>query len=174
MSLHIAGVDGCKNGWIAALQLVEGPPCFRLYKSIQDLLDIKILTRIAIDIPIGLPDRMLKGGRKAEQEARKLLGKYHSRVFSTPCRTVVYTEKYEDACKTAHKYSDDSDDPIGISQQAFSICPKIRELDNLLCASPQERRRIVECHPEVSFCLMNKCVPIAHSKKTKGGERSTT
>ncbi|TIP62247.1 MAG: DUF429 domain-containing protein, partial [Mesorhizobium sp.] len=48
-----------------------------------------------------------------------------------------------------------SDPPRGVSIQAFGIFAKIREIDAVLIARPELRRRIFESHPEVAFCRLN-------------------
>ena len=46
---------------------------------------------VAVDIPIGLPERSGYGGRTAENAIRPLLGMRQSSVFSVPSRAAIET-----------------------------------------------------------------------------------
>ncbi|MBE0534497.1 MAG: DUF429 domain-containing protein, partial [Phycisphaerae bacterium] len=54
--------------------------------------------------------------------------------------------------------------------QAFGIYAKIRELDTLLQADEDLRRRVKEIHPEVSFWAWYNKTPMPHPKRTKEGQ----
>ena len=56
---------------------------------------------IAVDIPIGLPERARHGGRAAENAVRPLLGARQSSVFSVPSRAALAAADYRDACRIA-------------------------------------------------------------------------
>jgi predicted RNase H-like nuclease len=56
----------------------------------------------------------------------------------------------------------------GISQQAWAIYPKIREVDEALQASAELRARVVEVHPELTFSTWSGA-PIIPSKKRAEG-----
>jgi predicted RNase H-like nuclease len=66
----IAGVDGCKDEWIAAVDLGNGNTEIRTPCSFLELYADRDLDLIVIDIPIGLPD---KGPRKADKGAKEFL-----------------------------------------------------------------------------------------------------
>jgi predicted RNase H-like nuclease len=56
-----------------------------------------------------------------------------------------------------------------MSQQAYAIIPKIREVDALLRSSADARSRVREVHPEVCFREWNDGRPLmANKKKTEG------
>ena len=80
---QIAGVDGCRKGWIAIVlkdgyfARAEFSPTFA--ELLNVLADAQI---IAVDIPIGLPDG--SEPRAADVEAKKLLGKLGAAVFIIP------------------------------------------------------------------------------------------
>ena len=61
-----------------------------------------------------------------------------------------------------------SDPPRGVSIQAFGIFSKIREIDTLLIARPELRKRIFELHPEVAFARLNGETPMSLPKKIAG------
>jgi predicted RNase H-like nuclease len=74
MMPKIYGLDGCKDGWIGiAEDLESGLLSWDVYDELADLLKIDPHPGvIAIDIPIGLPE---KGARSCDREARRLLGR---------------------------------------------------------------------------------------------------
>jgi predicted RNase H-like nuclease len=116
---------------------------------------------MAIDMPLGLPDTSGPFGRAAERAIRGLLGARRSSVFSVPSRSAVYTDGYVEACAVAQATSNP---PRKISKQCFHIFPKIRELDHLLRSRPGAADRVVECHPELAFAVLNGA-PMMHGKK---------
>lgn len=58
----------------------------------------------------------------------------------------------------------------GLSQQAYHLLPKIREVDRFLLAHPTRERNVVEVHPEVSFAVWNDGKPMAFRKSRREGE----
>ncbi|WP_082610247.1 serine/threonine dehydratase [Bosea sp. Root381] len=163
----IAGVDGCKAGWIAAIREVpgEGEPELRVIPRLDNLLAGRpAASVIAIDMPIGLPDRIAGSGRGPEQLVRLLLGERQSSVFSIPARAAIEATEYRAACglALAHSYP-----PRKVSQQGFHLFPRIRELDALLRSEPAHLGCIHEVHPELAFATM-RGAPLLHPKKIKG------
>ncbi|HSP26066.1 MAG TPA: DUF429 domain-containing protein [Saliniramus sp.] len=165
--MWVAGVDGCRSGWLAAFQhIATGEVRVRILPDLQSLLDAPEAPRIvAIDMPIGLPDRIDGPGRAAEQAVRPLLGGRQSSVFSIPSRDAVYAGEYRDACNLALATSVP---PKKISKQGFMLFHKIREIDSILRARSELTERIFEVHPEVAFWLMNGETPLSEPKKVKG------
>ena len=133
----IAGVDGCRGGW-----LVAHHGGIELVTALTTLL--ARFTLIGIDMPIGLPD---DGDRAADRDARRFLGARHSTVFSVPPRAVLAHSTYaaaNDACRRSHGR--------GLTVQCFNLFPKMREVDAL--AAHVVRDRLVEIHPECAFARM--------------------
>jgi predicted RNase H-like nuclease len=174
----IAGVDGCKAGWIAVVTEPEQAvyPCIlaRFSDLVSRLPDNAV---IAVDMPIGLPDFTRHGGRGPEALVRRFLGPRQSSVFSIPSRAAVYAadeefstiERWYAAHREASRIArETSDPPRGVSIQAFGIFSKIRELDRLLIARPELRSRIVESHPEAAFRQLNGGSAMTLPKKVKG------
>lgn len=161
----IAGVDGCKAGWVAAcLDLAAGTaPTLRVVSRFGDLLATPPAL-IAVDMPIGLPDRIEGSGRGPEQLVRPWLGQRQSSVFSIPSRAAVESDDYGEACRQALATSQP---PRKVSKQGFHLFPRIREIDALLRAETGLRERIREVHPELAFATM-RGGPLAHPKKIKG------
>jgi predicted RNase H-like nuclease len=58
----------------------------------------------------------------------------------------------------------------GISQQAWRILPKIREVDDFLRADVKRAEQILEVHPEVCFAQWNGGTPISSNKKGAPGK----
>jgi predicted RNase H-like nuclease len=57
----LAGVDGYKHGWIAAILNDHGSTEVKAFRTFRSLQDDKSLRLIVIDIPIGLPDIGARG-----------------------------------------------------------------------------------------------------------------
>ncbi|WP_371126256.1 DUF429 domain-containing protein [Bosea sp. (in: a-proteobacteria)] len=161
----LLGVDGCRSGWIAAsLDPASGDaPTLRVVPAFSDLLGLGPAL-IAVDMPIGLPDRIEGSGRGPEQLVRPRLGQRQSSVFSIPSRTAVEAEDYGEACRRAMATSQP---PRKVSKQGFHLFPRIREIDALLRAETALRHRVREVHPELAFATM-RGGPLAHPKKIKG------
>lgn len=162
MSGIVAGVDGCRGGWIAVFAPSAGDACeARLYRNFAALLasDAKI---IAVDVPIGLPERAIAGGRQACNEARARLGARQSSVFSVPARAALQAQTYRQACAINLRHSDP---PRKIAKQTYNILPRIAEVDALM--TPTLQARVFECHPELAFWAMNGETPLDLPKKIK-------
>jgi predicted RNase H-like nuclease len=174
----LAGVDGCKAGWIAVKRNPGEAPSVDVFASFAVLLSsLPNGAIIAVDMPIGLPALSGRGGRGPEGLVRPLLGPRQSSVFSIPSRAALYADTGAftdiDAWYAAHRRASEvarttSDPPRGVSIQAFGIFSKIREIDALLVARPDLRARVFESHPEVAFCRLNGNRPMQLPKKIKG------
>ena len=73
----VAGVDGCRSGWLAVFLDASGrtAPRLRLFPAFAEILAApEQPERIAVDMPIGLPERIVGSGRAAEMAVRPLLG----------------------------------------------------------------------------------------------------
>jgi predicted RNase H-like nuclease len=77
----LAGVDGCRKGWIVAFLRPDGTDArIQLVPHFAEIVAApEAPSIIAIDIPIGLPERAGVGGRAAENQIRPLLGKLQRR-----------------------------------------------------------------------------------------------
>ncbi len=148
----VAGVDGCRAGWVVVLVETQTagaqPPCVKLCKGFDDVLALSPApAKIAIDIPIGLLEVPQRGGRACDRQARQLLGPRRSSVFSPPARNQVNAT-------------------IGLSKQTLAILPKIVEVDRLM--TPVRQGTVLESHPELAFrSLVDE--PMKFNKKTSKG-----
>jgi len=55
----------------------------------------------------------------------------------------------------------------GMSQQAWGIAPKIKQVDDAI--TPDSQRWAFEVHPEVCFWALNERCPMKYNKKTTEG-----
>ena len=79
---------------------------------------------LAIDIPIGLLDC----SRACDKAARKLLGQPRgTSVFAAPCRTALAATTHASANLINREKTG-----RGLSQQAFGIIPKIKQVDDAM------------------------------------------
>jgi len=183
----VAGLDGCRAGWVMATVPAAGPtagptagatagptagagegagPGDLRIELVTDLgtvvrqLEEGRLTAAAIDIPIGLaPD----APRPVDAEARRSLGPRKSSVFPAPVRPVLAAQSYADACAISRAACGRA-----ISRQLFNILGKIREVDAL--QSPSLQDRLFEMHPELSFTHLAGA-PMRFHKATEEGRR---
>ena len=160
-SSFVAGVDGCRCGWIAFKVALSN-----LSTGIE-LFDLPFVLKakpaelavLAIDIPIGLLD----GSRPCDKAARKLLDQPRgTSVFAAPCRASLSQKNHSDASAINTRITG-----RGLSQQAWGIAPKIKQVDDAMTADCQQW--VFEVHPEVSFWALNDCAPMRHNKKSEEG-----
>jgi predicted RNase H-like nuclease len=166
-NVWLAGVDGCRAGWVVAFVRAAGAEAqVRVVPRFADVLSAAERPAIiAVDMPIGLPDRTGYGGRTAENAIRPLLGARQSAVFSVPSRAAMAQTEYREACAVALATSEP---PRKISKQLFMIAPKIREVDECLRDDPGAAARCFEVHPELAFWRLNGERALTEPKKVKG------
>lgn len=139
--MAVLGIDGCPGGWVGAL-VDDGEVVWHSGEFAgMLLLDADV---VAVDIPIGLPT----GGarRKADVEARAVLGRARSSVFFAPPRVVLEAGDQPDATRLSRAAGS-----TGVSIQMFHVLGKVAEVDAVLRRDAQAAARVVEVHPEVSF-----------------------
>jgi predicted RNase H-like nuclease len=162
----LAGIDGCPAGWIVTFARADlSEVRLRLMSRFTDVSAApEAPAVIAIDIPIGLPERAGYGGRAAENAVRPLLGARQSSVFSVPSRAAIAAQDYREACRIALATSEP---PRKVSKQLFMLAPKIREVDAALRADTTLSQRVFEVHPEVAFWRLNGEQALSEPKKVK-------
>ena len=167
--MWVGGADGCKAGFVVVLRDVKSRRVeARLAVRIEEVFRQEPSPRIlCVDIPIGLLDRAVPGGRACDIEARKLLGQPRgTSVFSPPARRALKARTSEEA----HELNQSSGPYApGLPLQARAIIPKIRDVDEFI--TPALQRRIVEVHPELCFYEMNRRRPVVEPKKTAEGRK---
>jgi predicted RNase H-like nuclease len=158
----VLGVDACKTGWVGIAW--SGRDVVPHYApTIAELVDTAgSLAAIAIDMPIGLPDH---GHRQADLQARAFIRPRQSSVFLTPVRQIVGIRQHHRANAINQERTGQ-----GLSIQAFSLLPKIQEVDDWL---PKAPCRVVEAHPEVSFTALAG-TPLPPKRTWAGAEQRRT
>lgn len=142
---RIAGVDGCRGGWVAAvLDPATGALGLHLAPRWADLpADLAV---VCVDMPIGLADR---GRRGCDALARALLPRGRkSSVFPAPRRPMLAFERWAEANDWGKRQ-----DGVGLTIYAWGLMAKIRELDGAL--GPADQARVRESHPELAFHRMS-------------------
>ncbi len=159
----LAGVDGCKGGWVVVLQRTDGSHIVEKMSCLADLIAVDDLELAVIDIPIGLMDTQ---PRHADIAARRFLGTRGCCVFPAPYRSVTAAGSYLEACTLRQRV-----DGKRMSRQAFGILPKISEVDSLITEDLQAK--VKEGHPEVTFAVLNggESIPIQKKKRTGSESR---
>ena len=163
----LAGVDACRTGWVVAfVRPAGGEARVRVVSHFTGVLAApEAPAVVAVDIPIGLPERTGPGGRAAESAVRPLIGARQSSVFSVPSRAALAALEYGEACRIALATSQP---PRKVSKQLFMLAPKIREVDACLRADAAAAARVFEVHPEVAFWRLNGERALVEPKKVKG------
>jgi predicted RNase H-like nuclease len=148
--VRVAGVDGCRGGWLSAVVEDGGVPRFVLHSTFAEVLTLDAEV-IGVDMPIGLLDR---GWRPCDLAARDFVGPRRASVFPTPPRAVLEAPDYEAAVRESRRLTG-----MGVSRQSYGLRRRIFEVDS--CAARDER--VIEVHPEVSFCeLAGEALPSKH------------
>ena len=161
--MFVAGVDGFHGGWVA----------FKVDLTTRatsvEVVDLSAWLRkrppelacVGIDIPIGLLD----GTRACDIAARKLLGQPRgSSVFPAPCRAALGAQTYAQASSINRRKT-----KKGLPRQAWSIVPKIKQVDDAI--TPDSQRWAFEVHPEVCLWALNQRRPMAQNKKKPDGSQ---
>lgn len=156
------GVDWASSGWFGVILDDEGDWTTDLFPSIWSLWKYHSdASKILLDIPIGLPstDR-----RVCDVEAKSILGPRQRSIFYAPIREAVYQQNLDDA-----KAINEAEAGYSIQNQAWSIVPRIREVDEFLDMYPSARDRVLETHPEVCFYALNGRTALSDPKTTAEG-----
>jgi predicted RNase H-like nuclease len=142
------GIDGAKGGWIAAVLDGDGArPHFYLLDSIGPALTMAESGQalVAIDIPLGLPDKV---SRPCDGAARVFLKARASSVFSAPCRAALrHVKDYQAACDVNERHLG-----VRLSKQSHALFGRMRHANGLL--RPELHARVFEAHPEVTFAVL--------------------
>lgn len=147
------GVDAARGGWIA-VALQDG----RFADAVLERRFPTLLERfpeavvVGVDVPIGLPE--VGSRRRADLEAREVVGARRASVFFTPPRAALEAVTYREARAVAPS----------TSAQGWALKTAILDVDRVRDA------RVREVHPEVSFAVLAGH-PLAAAKRTWNGQR---
>jgi predicted RNase H-like nuclease len=153
----VMGVDWYKAGWVAVVlgrepRVMLGPDLPELVARVDGV------ACVGVDMPIGLPETT----RDADRAAREFVGPRRNSVFMTPPRAVLEAASYAEANERAVELLDGKK----ISQQAWALRKNIGAVE----AVAQRDERVIEVHPEVSFCAMRDGEHLAFPKTTWNGQ----
>jgi predicted RNase H-like nuclease len=161
VTVRVLGVDGCARGWAGIVwdgEVLHGAFAPDLRSLVRDVTArVGALDVVGVDMPIGLADA---GVRRADVEARTLLGRRGSSIFVTATRAAM-AEPDRAAASVVNKALGGP----GISAQAWALRPKVLEVDELARSGDLV---LVEVHPEVSFARIAGH-PLPHAKRTWAG-----
>ncbi|MDR3466776.1 MAG: DUF429 domain-containing protein [Xanthobacteraceae bacterium] len=150
------GLDGCRPGWVA-VELGPHGPGFSVVPGIAEVMR-RPFDRLAIDMPIGLPDH---GDRACDLAARTLLRPHASRVF-TGARRGLWDHASQAEANLALRARGEA----GVSAQLWNLGAKIREVDAVL--TPALQARVIETHPELTFLRLNGNRPLPRKADAEG------
>jgi predicted RNase H-like nuclease len=151
--LPVAGVDGCRSGWV----VVSAGGAFVCADFAGVLASLPDDAVIGIDIPIGLLDQHVPGGRECDRAARRLLGVRRSSVFTPPIRPALGARSLAEARTLGWP----------TTMQALNITPKVADVDRSLTPAVQER--VFEVHPELAFAALDGGAVVPSLKATRAG-----
>lgn len=156
------GLDWASKGWFGVILRDDGDWETDLFPSICSVWKYHSdAARILVDVPIGLP---ADGRRTCDVQAKEKLGQRQGSVFYTPVRDAVYEANLDEA-----KETNEAEAGFSIQNQAWSIVPGIREVDEFLDRYPNASDRVEETHPELCFYGLNGETPLAEPKTTEEG-----
>jgi predicted RNase H-like nuclease len=161
----LCGVDGFKDEWCAVLKNLDTGEFvpLRLGPFAKLLAFPEHPAIVAVDVPIGLPEVTLSGGRSCDRRARECLRpRRASSVFSPLGRSLLTL-----SCRLEADRLSRANGGIGIGAQAWGLRKKLKEVDTVMTAAHQQT--VHEVHPELSFQEMLGR-PLDHGKKTVLGE----
>jgi predicted RNase H-like nuclease len=162
VTARVLGVDGCRDGWVGVAPDADVPRAYAaadLRGLIRRAEQDGPLTRVAVDIPVGLLDA---GWRQADVLAAAALGARRASVFRTPVRAALEAPDHETGVRVSRGASGG-----GFSIQAWGLRTKVLEVDRLVRGGEE---RVFEVHPELAFTAMAGNPP-RHPKKTWAGQR---
>lgn len=157
----VAGVDGSKGGWVCVSGNLNSNDNtkFDIFNHFEEIIEKKF-SLILVDMPIGLDEELMKGGRVVDREARGMLLKNKSSIFNPPSRLALKAKDYQEANKI------NKEQGMGLSKQSWFLFKKIKEIDTIL--EIKNRPEIFESHPELVFQVM-KGGAIETKKNTQEG-----
>lgn len=162
-SIVAIGVDGTRAGWLAAsLRSSPSLNASTWETTVQLFGDFGAVAThaaeqgsraLAIDIPIGLPDRVEP--RACDIAARKLLPRRASCVFNPPSRDLLAAGgDYATVQRLVAERREIDPGARGLTRQSFALIPKIAEVDAWIREHPTSDDWLFECHPELTLARL--------------------
>lgn len=155
--MRVAGVDGCRDGWIAVV-LENGAFANALFgESVASIVrSVGACVVVGVDIPIGFETGRF---RRVDKSARDFVGARRNSVFEAPPCDVLEQPTFDAAKELCVRLIGKS-----LSKQCYALRDKVREVAGLVAPGDN----IIEVHPEVSFRALHGA-PITVSKATWTG-----
>lgn len=159
----VAGVDGCRGGWLALwLQAAGGRAAAAVPARRWVELDLAAARLVAVDMPVGLAEA---GPRACDKAARALLpAGRKSSVFPPPRRYMLACGSWPAANAEGRRREN-----VGLGRQSWNITNKIAELDAAL--APADQAWLREAHPELVFHHLNGWRPLPRKRGAEGRRR---
>jgi len=155
----LAGVQPCPGGWLVVSAKLQGVtlarPVPEVFARFIDVLDNRPpFSVVAVNLPLGLPDERLPGGRACDRAARRLLGRPRSAAIASP------PSRHDLRAWGAGQ-------PTAVSAVTHSLLARIAEVYEVIGSYHQ--RIVFEVHPELSFYHLNGERPLRYPKHTRAG-----
>ncbi len=161
---RIAGIDGCKAGWLVVCETpLPGPWTWFVAPNFDEVARrLRDFDAVGVDMPLGIPNA---GARECETLARRILSPARTAsVFSAPIRPILGLDDYREACNVREAIEGKR-----MSKQSFYIMEKIEQVDTVVRTRPEFGAKLYEVHPEVSFTALGGGEPMQHSKRDQAG-----
>lgn len=143
----VAGVDGCKGGWVIAIAHL-GASVTLTMAVVETFAEVMTRTAdcavVGVDMPLALP---VDGLRASDAAVKEHLGVNGRSLFWTPTRAAIAQDNHAAAVRVNKARGGK-----GPSAQGWGLAAKIREARQAL--GPQPDPRILEVHPESSFVVL--------------------
>lgn len=155
----LGGVQPCPGGWLVVSAKLQGVtlagPVADVHPTFLDVLDHRpAFSIVAMNLPLGLPDRATRGGRACDRAARQLLGRPRSPAIQSP-------PSREDLAEWRRG------EAPPVSAVTASLLRRISEVYEVIGSYHQ--RTIFEVHPELSFYQLNEERALRYAKHTVAG-----
>lgn len=161
------GLEWASRGWFGVILDDEDGWETELFPSIWSCWKYHSdADHVLVDVPIGLPS---DGRRACDVEARAKLGRRGRRVFYAPIREAVYRATLPEA-----KAVNEAEAGFSVQNGAWSMVPRIREVDEFLDMYPSARDRLAETRPELCFYALNGRTPVSAPRTTTAGREQRT
>lgn len=166
------GVDWAGDHWLCLEHRPNSAaPHPATYNSIKDVWDAyddgRDISRLCIDIPIGLPTG--PNERAVDKECRSHLDNT-STVFRVPVREALEPNTPQEVNEKSREATRTEDtDGVGVQPPAYAIRNQILEVNNFIAECTQDTIDVIyEVHPELCFTAFARTPP-QYSKKTAHG-----
>jgi len=157
------GLTRTRKGWFGVVLEDDGgwetdhfPTIWSLWKRHSDA------SRICLDVPIGLPS---SARRVCDAAARRTLRERGRSISYAPVREAVYEQNLDRAKEINERAG------YSIQNQAWSIVPRIRAVDEFIDMNPGARDRLSETRPELCFHALNGGQPVPPRDTPAGHSR---